>query len=259
LLPPSTRNCGKYVPLDINLDAGLAIAVDDLEREVLHVGLDILVREFTTDQTLDIEDSTEGVRGVCRLLVSGSLPPIQDRSSLTLVLRGVTDQTFLIGPGDIRRSDTVTLVVDEDIDVSTLHDTNTGVRGSQIDTNDGALDLSLLRVRRASEEGHGGDEGEEEIEEGRPGKPGRRSRVCVSRHGGKLWKCGTVGMKKIRRQERKKTRPEARLDVEEAGSRRQQLRGLQHKLEEGMGYLWRKRGGGLKKRKKRFGSFGCRF
>ena len=70
---------------------------------------------------LDIEDSPLGV-------------------SRGLILRGVSDKTFFISEGDIRRSDTVTLVVGDDFDFSVLHHTDAGVCGSQINTNNCSLD-----------------------------------------------------------------------------------------------------------------------
>lgn len=76
-----------------------------------------------------------------------------------LVLGGVSDKALLICEGDPRRSDTVTcrgnwlvgsvyeqlvvgltLVVGDDFNLAVLHDTNARVRGSQIDTNNGAGD-----------------------------------------------------------------------------------------------------------------------
>lgn len=37
----------------------------------------------------------------------------------------VSDQPLLVVPGDVRGGDTVTLVVDENLDLSALHNTNT--------------------------------------------------------------------------------------------------------------------------------------
>lgn len=103
-----------------------------------------------------------------------------------LVLGGVTDETFLVGEGDPRRCDTVTcrghlsatarmqkssgkltLVVDHDLNLAVLHDTNTRVGCSKIDTNDGSGDsvaivgegllvfsASCLRQHQASDENH---------------------------------------------------------------------------------------------------------
>jgi len=50
--------------LNLDLNSGLAILVDNLEGEVLHVTLNVLVVELATDQTLDIEDGSLGVGGV---------------------------------------------------------------------------------------------------------------------------------------------------------------------------------------------------
>ena len=59
--------------------------------------------------SLDIEDGTGRVGGV-------------------LVLSSVTDKTFLIGESDVRRGDTVSLVVDENLNLAILHHTNTTAR-----------------------------------------------------------------------------------------------------------------------------------
>lgn len=53
-----------------------------------------------------------------------------------LVLGGVTNQALLISEGDIRRSDTVSLVVGDDFNLSVLHHTDTRVSCSEIDTDD---------------------------------------------------------------------------------------------------------------------------
>ena len=67
----------------VDLDRWPAVRCrDDLERPVLHVILDLLVREFTTNQTLETED---GVR----------------RVDDGLTLRGETDETFAV----LRESD----------------------------------------------------------------------------------------------------------------------------------------------------------
>ena len=90
--------------------------------------------------TYDIENGSFGVGG-------------------ELVLGGVSNKTFVIGEGYPRRCDTVTcrghmsvwmcemdaackrtLVVGDDLNLSVLHNTDTRVCGSQIDTNDGAGD-----------------------------------------------------------------------------------------------------------------------
>lgn len=69
------------------------------------------------EHLLDVKDGVCRVRGV-------------------LVLRGITDQTLLICESHVGGSDTVSLVVDEDLNLSILHHTNTAVSSSQIDTDD---------------------------------------------------------------------------------------------------------------------------
>ena len=88
-----------FVKSDLNLLVG----------EVLDVILDILVRELATDETLDVEDGSVGV-------------------GRSLVLGGVTNKSLLIGEGDIRRGNTVSLVVDENLDLALLHHTNATTR-----------------------------------------------------------------------------------------------------------------------------------
>jgi hypothetical protein len=56
--------------LELNLDEGVAVLVDDSERPVLHISLDFGIVEATTDETLSIED---GVLGVHSSLVLGSV------------------------------------------------------------------------------------------------------------------------------------------------------------------------------------------
>lgn len=112
-----------------------------------------------------------------------------------LVLGGVTNETLIVGEGDPGRCDTVTckghlsataqmqrssgkltLVVDHDLNLAVLHNTNTRVGCSKIDTNDGSGDsiavlvgdgllvfsASCLRQHQA------GDEDHEEVEGNAP-------------------------------------------------------------------------------------------
>jgi hypothetical protein len=73
----------------------LAIFANNLEWEMLHVILNVLVVELATDQSLDIENGSLWVVG-------------------ELILCGVSDKTLFIGEGDPGRRYSVTLVVDED-------------------------------------------------------------------------------------------------------------------------------------------------
>ncbi len=52
--------------LELDLDDWLAVLVDDLERPVLHVGLDLSVGELSTNETLSIEDGVVWVHGDLR-------------------------------------------------------------------------------------------------------------------------------------------------------------------------------------------------
>lgn len=72
---------GLGLALELNLDVGLTTLVDDLEGEVLHIGLDLRVGELATDQSLGVEDGVLGVHG-------------------DLVLGGITNQTLGVGETD---------------------------------------------------------------------------------------------------------------------------------------------------------------
>jgi hypothetical protein len=52
---------GRDLLLNLDLDSGLTTLVDNLEGEVLHVTLNILVVELAADQTLDVVDGSLGV------------------------------------------------------------------------------------------------------------------------------------------------------------------------------------------------------
>lgn len=78
--------------LELNLDDGLATLVDDLEGEVLHIGLDLSIGKLATNQPLRVEDGVVGVHG-------------------DLVLGGITNETLGVGESDEGRCGPVTLVV----------------------------------------------------------------------------------------------------------------------------------------------------
>jgi hypothetical protein len=133
---------------------------------------------------LDVENGALGVGGV-------------------LVLGGITDEALLIGESNIGRGDTVSLVVDKNLDLAVLHHTNTTaikvsqpstssghcrkskdyirVGGSQINTNNVAVALRgvlLLGVGSVSKEGQGRDKDEEKVEDGGPGEGLGRAIAC---------------------------------------------------------------------------------
>ena len=58
----------------------------------------------------------------------------------SLLLGSITDQTLLLGEGDVRRGNSVTLVVDENFDFALLHHTDTRVGSTKI----------LQRIRSAN-------------------------------------------------------------------------------------------------------------
>lgn len=64
--------------LELDLDDGLACLLDDLEGEVLHVGLHLRVVELAANQPLRVEDGVLGIHG-------------------DLVLRSIADQTLCVG------------------------------------------------------------------------------------------------------------------------------------------------------------------
>merc|ERR550517_982603 len=101
----------------LDLHVRLGVLVDQLKGEELDVGLDGLVGELAPDQTLGIED---GVLGVGRQLVLGSVP----------------DQPLAVGgEGNIAGSDSVALVVGNDLNSAVLEHSNTRVGGSKINSN----------------------------------------------------------------------------------------------------------------------------
>ncbi len=102
--------------LELDLDDWLSGLVNDLEWEVLHIGLDLCVGELATDETLGIEDSVDWVHG-------------------DLVFGGITDETLGVGESDERWGSAVTLVVGDNLNAIISVDTHTGVGGTQINTN----------------------------------------------------------------------------------------------------------------------------
>ena len=91
--------------VDLNLRL-LALALEHLERPVLHVALDRGVAETATEKTLCIEHSVRGVRGgeaLCR----------------------IANQTLIVGKRDVRGCCAVSLVVCDNLNAVILPNTNT--------------------------------------------------------------------------------------------------------------------------------------
>ena len=87
---------------------------------VLGIVLNLLVRELTTNETLEGED------GVCR---------VDDG----LALSGQTNKTFaVLGEGDNGGCCSLTLGILDDTRSLALHDSDARVGRTQVDTNDGA-------------------------------------------------------------------------------------------------------------------------
>jgi hypothetical protein len=83
---------GLLLALELNLDDGLATAVDDLEREVLHIGLNLGIVELAANQPLRVEDGVDGVHG-------------------DLVLGGISDEALGVGERNEGGGCAVALVV----------------------------------------------------------------------------------------------------------------------------------------------------
>ncbi len=85
--------------LVINNDDGLVASAGlNHEGPVLHVVLDGLLRQLSTDESLGVEDGVLGVSG-------------------NLILCRVTNESLILGKGDIRWGGVVTLFVGDDLDL----------------------------------------------------------------------------------------------------------------------------------------------
>ena len=102
--------------LELDLAHWLAGLVDDLERKVLHISLDLRVGELAADQALGVEDCVGWVHG-------------------DLVLGGITDETLGVGEGNERGGCAVTLVVGDNLNAVISEDAYARVGGTQIDTD----------------------------------------------------------------------------------------------------------------------------
>lgn len=103
--------------LELDADQRLAIRASfDLEGPELDILLDDGIIELSTDKSLGIEDSVDGVSG-------------------DLVLGSITDKSFAFSETDVRRGGSVTLIVGDDFDSVVHPDTDTRVGGTEIDTD----------------------------------------------------------------------------------------------------------------------------
>ena len=102
----------------------LTTLVNDLEGKVFHIGLYFGIGEFTTDETLGIEDTWgESTRR--------SRPTAAEENSRVvwvldgLVFCGITDETSDVREGNIGWGRLVTLFIDDDLDMIILPDADT--------------------------------------------------------------------------------------------------------------------------------------
>lgn len=116
--------------INLDLDDGTVITVDNLEGEVLDITLEGLLGVLAANEAPKQLALCRAIRGihVCILDIVDSVRGV----SGGLVLGGVSNQTLVLGEGDVRGSDSVTLIVDENLHLALLHHTDTAVCGSKI-------------------------------------------------------------------------------------------------------------------------------
>jgi len=78
---------------------------------MLHVILNLFLREFSSDKSLGIEDGVFGV-------------------SCDLILGGITNESFFFSEGNVRRSGVVSLIVGDDFHFIVEPHSYAGVGGS---------------------------------------------------------------------------------------------------------------------------------
>jgi len=88
----------------------------EFEGPKFGISLDILVLVLASDESLGIEDSVGGVSG-------------------NLGLGSISDESLLFGEGNVRGSSVDTLIVGDDFDFIVLPDSDTGVSGSEINSD----------------------------------------------------------------------------------------------------------------------------
>ncbi|KAG5463564.1 MAG: NAD-specific glutamate dehydrogenase-domain-containing protein [Olpidium bornovanus] len=115
------RGKNLVIALHLHLNGRLAILVDDLEWEVLDVLLNFLVREFTPDKSLCVED---GVGGVLRALKSRKIRKAEELLP------------FVVSKCYIGRGDAVSLVVGNDLHAAVFENGNAGICSPQVNADD---------------------------------------------------------------------------------------------------------------------------
>mmetsp|Transcript_21737 Transcript_21737/g.52312 ORF Transcript_21737/g.52312 Transcript_21737/m.52312 type:complete len:249 (-) Transcript_21737:104-850(-) len=124
---------GLLLALEEHLDVRLAGGVDELVREQLLVVHNRGVRKLAADQALHVEDGVLWVHDA-------------------LVLGGVADEALIVGEGNPRRGDAVTLVVSDDLDLAVLVHADARVGGAEVNTDGGVHRALIGEDNRAAEQ-----------------------------------------------------------------------------------------------------------
>mmetsp|Transcript_94321 Transcript_94321/g.172909 ORF Transcript_94321/g.172909 Transcript_94321/m.172909 type:complete len:283 (-) Transcript_94321:20-868(-) len=120
---------------DLDTDLGLATLVHDLERQQLDVLLHCGILEAAANQALHVKESLRGVHSC-------------------LVFRRLADQALVFSECHIGWSDSIALIVWDNLNSAILVDAYAGVGGSKVNTNDWSIDLFLIIVLGKDSTGH---------------------------------------------------------------------------------------------------------
>lgn len=104
----------------------MAISLYSSKSEETSAYLDILVVELATNHALNVKDGPEKTQVselTPRKMHNAQSIPFRIRS--ILILRRITNKTLVVIPRNVRRCDTVSLVVCNDLDLSRLHNGDT--------------------------------------------------------------------------------------------------------------------------------------
>ena len=118
----------------VHLHHRLSLLVDQAERPHLLILLHLRIAELATNHTLHVEHSSLGVDG-------------------SLVLGSISNHTLLVVPSHVGRSNTVTLLVGDNFDLSLAVHSDAGIGSSQINSNHISKAL-LVSHRNGSESNH---------------------------------------------------------------------------------------------------------